>query len=111
MTIHLPDESLLQRFTAALKGADNKARDIMLVHYINLAVVAVFVVLAFVSGYLSYSAKQSAEKANTAIHNGIYDKDGWSMIPGAWSNEYTTFTQRPEYYQRFKAQNPEAAHY
>ena len=28
-TIHLPDEALLQRFTAALKGADSKARDII----------------------------------------------------------------------------------
>lgn len=111
MTIHLPDESLLQRFTAALKGADSRARDIILVHYINLAVVAVFVVMACACGYFSYSAKTAAEKANTAVHHGIYDKDGWSMIPGAYLNEYTTATQRPADYSRYKQQNPEAAHY
>lgn len=111
MTIHLPDESLLQRFTAALKGADSRARDIILVHYINLAVVAVFVVMACACGYFSYSAKTAAEQAHTAIQNGIYDKDGWSMVPGAYSNEYTTATQRPEWYASFKLKNPERAHY
>ena len=64
----------------------------MLVHWINAAVVVVFVVLAVVSGYLSYSASKSAEQAHTAIQNGIYDKDGWSMVPGAYSNEYTAAT-------------------
>ena len=58
MTIRLPDETLLQRFTASLKSADDKSRDIMLVHYINLAVVAVFVILAIGSGYLSYYLRQ-----------------------------------------------------
>lgn len=110
-TIHLPDEALLQRFTVALKGADSKSRDIMLVHWINLAVVAVFVILAIGSGYLSYSANKAAEHANNAIQNGIYDKDGWSMIPGAYSNEYTAATQRPEWYARYKQQYPEQAHY
>ena len=33
------------------------------------------------------------------------------MIPGAYSNEYTTYIQRPEWYARYKAQNPEQAHY
>ena len=111
MTIRLPDETLLQRFTASLKSADDKSRDIMLVHYINLAVVAVFVILAIGSGYLSYSASKAAEQANNAVQNSIYDKDGWSMIPGAYSNEYTTYIQRPEWYARYKAQNPEQAHY
>lgn len=110
-TIHLPDEALLQRFTAALKGADSKARDIMLIHWINLAVVAVFVVLAIGSGYLSYSASKAAEQANNAVQGGIYDKDGWSMIPGAYSNEYTAATQRPEWYARYKQQHPDQAHY
>lgn len=110
-TIHLPDEALLKRVTAALRGVDDRSRDIMLVHWINAAVVVVFVVLAVVSGYLSYSASQSAEQAHTAIQNGIYDKDGWSMIPGAYSNEYTAATQRPDWYARFKAQNPGQAHY
>lgn len=109
--IHLPDEALLKRFTVALKDADSKARDIMLVHWINLAVVAVFVVLAFASGYLSYSAKTAAEKTNTAVQNGIYDKDGWSMIPGAYLNEYTAATQRSEWYARYKEKNPEQAHF
>ena len=111
MTIPLPDEALLKRVTAALRGVDDRSRDIMLVHWINTAVVVVFVVLAVMSGYLSYSASQSAEQAHTAIQNGIYDKDGWSMVPGAYSNEYTAATQRPDWYARFKAQNPGQAHY
>lgn len=109
--VDFPDENLLKHYTAALKGADDKSRDIMLVHWVNLAVVAVFVLLAIGSGYLSYSASKAAEQANNAVQNGIYDKDGWSMIPGAYSNEYTAATQRPEWYARFKAQNPEQAHY
>ena len=110
-TIHLPDEALLKRVTAALRGVDDRSRDIMLVHWINTAVVVVFVILTVVSGYLSYSASRSAEQAHTAIQNGIYDKDGWSMVPGAYSNEYTAATQRPDWYARFKAQNPGQAHY
>lgn len=109
--VDFPDETLLKHYTAALKNADSKASDIMLVHWINLAVVAVFVLLAIGSGYLSYSAKQAADKANTAVHQGIYDKDGWSMIPGAYLNEYVTATQRPDVYERWKQQNQEAAHY
>lgn len=111
MTIPLPDEALLKRVTAALRGVDDRSRDIMLVHWINTAVVVVFVILTVVSGYLSYSASRSAEQAHTAIQNGIYDKDGWSMVPGAYSNEYTAATQRPDWYARFKAQNPGQAHY
>ena len=110
-TVDFPDDELLKHYTAALKGADDKSRDIMLVHWINLAVVAVFVILAISSGYLSYSAAKAAEKAHTAIEQGIYDKDGWSMVQGAYSNEYTAYTQRPEWYARFKAQHPEQAHY
>lgn len=110
-TIHLPDEALLKRVTAALNGVDSRSRGIMLVHWINTAVVVVFVAIAVVSGYLSYSASEAAEQAHTAIQNGIYDKDGWSMVPGAYSNEYTTATQRPEWYARFKLKNPERAHY
>lgn len=101
----------LQRFTVALKSADDKSRDIMLVHYINLAVVAVFVILAIGSGYLSHNASKSAEKTYNAVQNGIYDKDGWSMIPGAYLNEYTTATQRPDAYASYKQQHPEQAHY
>ena len=113
-TVAFPDESLLKHYIAALKGADDKSRDIMLVHCINLAVVAVvavFVVLAIGSGYLSYSANKAAEQANNAVQNGIYDKDGWSMVQEAYLNEYTAYTQRPEWYARYKAQNPEQAHY
>lgn len=109
--VDFPDETLLKHYTAALKGADDKSRDIMLVHWINLAVVAVFVLLAIGSGYLSYSASKAAEQANNAVQNGIYDKDGWSMIPGAYSNEYTAATQRPEWYARYKQQHPEQSHY
>lgn len=109
--VDFPDETLLKHYTAALKNADSKASDIMLVHWVNLAVVAVFVALVIGTGYLSYSAKKAAEKANTAVQDGIYDKDGWSMIPGAYLNEYTTATQRPDFYEQWKQQNPEAAHY
>lgn len=110
-TIPIPDEALLKRATAALNGIDSTTRDIVLAHWINAAVVVVFVVLVLGSGYLSYNASEAAEKAHTAIQNGIYDKDGWSMIPGAYNNEYTAATQRPEWYARFKAQNQELAHY
>lgn len=109
--VDFPDETLLKHYTAALKGADDTSRDIMLVHWINLAVVAVFVVLAMGSGYLSYSANKAAEQAHTAVENGIYDKDGWSMIPGAYLNEYTAATQRPEWYAQYKQQHPDQAHY
>ena len=111
ITVDFPDDELLKHYTAALKSADDRGRDIMLVHWINLVVVAVFVVLAIGSGYLSYSASKAAEKAHTAIENGIYNEDGWSMIPGAYLNEYTAATQRPEWYARYRAQNPEQAHY
>lgn len=111
MTIHLPDESLLQRFTTALKGADDKARDITLVHWINLAVVAVFVILAGVSMYMSHAASEAAKQAYNAVNNGIYDKDGWSMVPGAYLNEYTYANQRPEDYAQWKERNPDKAHY
>lgn len=111
MTIHLPDEALLKRFTTALKGADDKSRDIMLVHWVNLAVVAVFVLLVIGSGYLSHNASKSAEKTYNAVQNGIYDKDGWSMIPGAYFNEYTAATERPEWYAKHKQQHPDQSHY
>jgi hypothetical protein len=111
MTIRLPDEALLERLRASLKDVDSRMRDIILTHWLNLAVVAIFVVLAGVSGYLSYSASKTAEKANTAVLNGIYDKDGWSMVPGAYLNEYTAFTERPEWYAGYKEQYPKKTHY
>lgn len=111
MTIHLPDERLIQRFTAVISGADDAGRDIALVHKINIGVVAVFVLLAFVSGLLSYNASKSAEQANNAIHTGIYDKDGWSVIEGATGNEWVYSQEHPKDYARWKELNPGKGHF
>ena len=111
MTIHLPDEAFLQRFTDALRGAHDAAHDAALDYKTNIAVIAVFVGLSLFSSYMSYKTADYASEVKTKIHEGIYNKDGWSMIAGAYANEYTAFTERPDWYARFKQKYPERTHF
>lgn len=78
-------KSLYQLIDTAT-GLNKVAEDTRITNYVSWGVVAVFVLMCGAVGWMSYGAKTQATKAHTAIIQGIYDNEGWSILSGSQSD-------------------------
>lgn len=88
LTKRLPTVKEIDEFTYALRQANSKFQYMNILHYVTWTLTAVFLALMGFVGYHGYQGRVEAEKAYTAISNGIYDNEGWSVVKGSRSYEY-----------------------
>lgn len=78
-------KSLCQLIDTA-KALNAEADNTKIINYISWGVVAVCMVVVGAVGWISYGAKTQATKAHTAIVQGLYNNDGWSVLQGTQSD-------------------------
>lgn len=62
-------------------------------------------------GYFSYGARQAAQQAADSVKHGIYNRAGWSVVPGAVMNEYRLFNEEPDLYNNLKCSDKNKSNY
>ena len=88
LTKRLPTVKEVDEFTYALRQANSKFQYMNILHYVTWSVTAVFLALTVFVGYQAYQGRAETEKVYTAISDGIYDNEGWSVVKGSRSYEY-----------------------
>lgn len=68
------------------KALNAEADNTKIINYVSWGVVVICFVVVGAVGWMSYGAKTQATKAHTAIIQGIYDNEGWSILSGSQSD-------------------------
>lgn len=68
------------------KALNAEADNTKIINYVSWGVVVICFVVVGAVGWMSYGAKTQATKAHTAIVQGIYDNEGWSIFKGSQSD-------------------------
>ena len=97
----LPSQEDIQTFSKAVRGAEKAVESTHILNIGNYFVVGLFIVLVAFSGYQVYQTRQDIQSASTAIQNGLYNTEGWSVLEGTVMNEWVWSQKYPEAYQKY----------